>query len=371
MKSSIETRNIKSNLEQGLGNIRTMLEGVSEKNFEKEAKKILNKYGIDEGLINWDELKLGAKEKGDSKLKKGLFTAGKAALVAGAALALVVYNGIKQSGNRNKEQDIELVKPKQPEPKPDTPKEDIKKEEPHPRFDIEMYNQLPEKGKEVYVYMAEYNPNIGMGYEMLDKTTALLYIFDKDNKLKAKVPAGYGRHLGDKKNTSYVLNGGIMTTPAGGYITKRPRNQSNIKEYGGLGFSLDGITIEGDSCGLGVHPIYPNEYEQRKAKMDDNLVANNALSNGCVNLYGKDITNLEAGQIFVVLPDKASTAEFKMSNIAKSLMPGLIEFINNQTREFENVLTTMKTVSVREKTQTAISELKARIAHAEEILAGK
>ena len=43
MKSSIETRNIKSNLEQGLGYIRTMLEGVSEKDYVKEEKKVLNK----------------------------------------------------------------------------------------------------------------------------------------------------------------------------------------------------------------------------------------------------------------------------------------------------------------------------------------
>ena len=148
MKSSIETRNIKSNLEQGLGNIRTMLEGVSEKNFEKEAKKILNKYGIDEGLINWDELKPEAKENNDDKIKKGLFTAGKAALVAGAALALVVYNGIRQSGKKDKKlQDMELVKPKKPEIKLEAPKEEIKKEEPKPRYDIEKYNQQQEKSK--------------------------------------------------------------------------------------------------------------------------------------------------------------------------------------------------------------------------------
>ena len=207
------------------------------------------------------------------------------------------------------------------------------------RYDDSFAKSLPSEAAEVYGHMAFYNPTPGRGYLILDKKNGLEYIFDEDNKLIAKIVAGFGKDAGDEINTSVELgyDKGKQTTPAGVYLLSNASKQSDIEEYGENQFALMGISVLGDKIFLGEHQTYTkhNQLEIRTSKLNTPDPSDNKFSNGCINIDVKDFENYlkrnfkgDYGEILFILPDSTSEASgvrFNVSEIIKKILPIIIE----------------------------------------------
>lgn len=140
----------------------------------------------------------------------------------------------------------------------------IKKERLEKRFRESTYEKLPEGGKDIYKYFAENDPTPGRGYMFLDKETAEEYVFSEDNRLVAKITAGFGQDAGDESNTSFEYNKGAMTTPAGVYLLSNAGLPSDKEEYGELRFKLFGKSVLGNDESIAIHQTYTKHGELKR-----------------------------------------------------------------------------------------------------------
>lgn len=387
MTESLNTNKEKSLQDKFLENIYAELEGVAEENKKRRFKSILKEYGIewkDEYDTMWvtehepevsDQAQIQKEEK-----PKSLKRLGKYALAGVAGVASMVTLNLKQSENKNgeanKEEDRVEIKT---ETKPEPQKENTVAYE--PRLKIEIYNSLPENGKKVYAYFANFNPTPGRGYMMLDKDSATQYVFNDKNELVAKITAGYGKEMGDEHNTSYKENTGRTTTPAGAYILSNASTESDVKKYGEMQYSLFGVSVLGEKETLGLHQTYPKQLEFRTSLLNTPSKEDNKFSDGCVNVPLEEFTkNIkpyfqgDGGEIMIILPDAKSRevgTEFNIELLVKKSLEMIVEMADRQEKALRNKLAIVRTTEEYTATKAKIDELMIRRARAMKILEGK
>lgn len=211
-----------------------------------------------------------------------------------------------------------------------------------PSFDIEVYNSLPNEGKDVYKYYAENNPTPGKSYAFLDKESAILYIFDKLNNLLSTIVAGFGTELGDEKNTSAEYQKGTRTTPQGVYIISNLSDPRDILEYGENHLSLFGISTLGNKEFLGLHQTYEgnNEKARREKRLATTDPEDNRFSDGCINISKEDFEKYikenfqgQGDELLFVLPDDKASAEFETEKLISQIKP-VIEEMKKRLKEY-------------------------------------
>jgi len=211
-----------------------------------------------------------------------------------------------------------------------------------PSFDMEVYNSLPNEGKDIYKYYSEKNPTPGKGYVFLDKKSANLYVFDQENNLINKIVAGFGTEEGDKTRTSTANKQGTRTTPAGVYILSNLSAVEDLSKYGENQLSLFGISTLGNKEFLGLHQTYEGNNEKarrekRLATIDPN---DNRFSDGCINISKEDFEKYikenfkgEGDELLFVLPDEQKAAEFETDKLINQIKP-VLEEMKNRLKEY-------------------------------------
>ncbi len=235
------------------------------------------------------------------------------------------------------------------------------------RFDTEIYSTLSEEGKEVYKYMAEENPTPERWYQILDKDSALIYIFDPQNKLIAKIVAGFGKDEGNMENTSEELHKGVRTTPAGVCLLSNFTTEKDLKLYGKLQFSLIGKSVLGDLINLGQHQTYPDEIGPRTKKLKTKTPEDNKFSDGCINIsiddfekYIKPNFKGDYGEFMFILQDKKgrdSGVKFDAKELVQSVIPMMIEMTNEDMNMYSNSIV---------ETKNSISKINEEIVNMED-----
>jgi len=212
------------------------------------------------------------------------------------------------------------------------------------RFNLEIFNSLPEDGKNAYKYMAEENPTPGKWYQILDKDSAIIYLFDQDNNLITSIPAGLGKDEGDMENTSEELNKGVMTTPAGVCLFSNYTTEEDLSIYGNLQFSLIGKSVLGEIINLGQHQTYPDEIESRTKKLNSQTPEDNKFSDGCINIRPEDFKKYikpyfegNYSEFIFILRDKKSRnsgVKFDAKELVQNVIPMITEMANEDMNTF-------------------------------------
>lgn len=223
------------------------------------------------------------------------------------------------------------------------------------RFNIEVYNSLPEQAKEIYKNFSEKNPTPNRGYQILDKTNAKIYLFNEKNELITNIPAGFGKDMGDEPNTSTEDGKGTMTTPAGIYLISNSVDSADIKEYGELQFSLFGVSILGDKFFLGQHQTYKKdeeEFKSRTKKLNSKKPNDNNFSDGCINIRREDFEKFikpyfkgDNSELLFVLQDKKSKesgAVFNYTLLIQQIFPIMLDLANQEERLYEQSISSLK-----------------------------
>lgn len=189
-------------------------------------------------------------------------------------------------------------------------------------FNIGTFEKLPESIKNIYLYASA--KKLPSGYVVVDKPSATMFVFSKDNKLVGTSPVILGKTKGESPNRADPNTdqpGLYSTTPAGRYTmgTKLVDKSVAALEYEGRSLALYG------SDGLYVHEIYPGEYAKRKAAMDTPTTADNRMSWGCINIDKKDYDKYLKG-----IGDEDSVIYITPDNENYTVNPetGKIEFKN-------------------------------------------
>lgn len=376
----------KTLLEQGLENIFKLLdEKIRQKTTELgrklediEEEQILKEILWDEYGVVWKEDEHTKFEMSDIiKKRKFLWPL----LVV---LGFATKGAIDTFSKKDKKPEYpteDVVKSNQPEERKDSVVEYKQPENKQDRYYDSLAKSLPEKGAEVYGFMGIYNPTPGKAYMILDKKNAVEYIFDKDNKLIAKVTPGFGKDEGDEKNTSVELgyDKGKQTTPAGVYLMSNASTKSDIEEYGKNQFALIGISILGDKIFLGEHQTYTkhNQLEIRTEKLNTLDPSDNKFSNGCINIDVKDFEKYvkpnfagDYGELVFVLPDSTSEAsgvKFEVSKLIKQIMPIVIEMSYQEEAVYVKAMATA-TPDQRKIIEGKINSIKLKRSRAQEEL---
>lgn len=283
--------------------------------------------------------------KKDPRIKKilkiGIFSALAVASIVGILKASDFKKGKKESNLDKKEKDV------------------IKEENNldktisfNKRFKGEVYATLSKEGGGVYKYMAEENPTPGRWYQLLEKDSALIYIFNQQNELVAKIVAGFGKEEGDTENTSEELDRGTQTTPAGVCLFSNFTTEEDLVSYGKLQFSLIGKSVLGDIINLGQHQTYPDEIEPRTKKLNTKTPDDNKFSNGCINISVTDFEKYikpnfkgDYGEFMFILQDKKgrdSGVKFDAKELVQSVIPMMIEMTNEDMNMYSNSITETK-----------------------------
>jgi hypothetical protein len=288
------------------------------------------------------ELEKLKKEEKIKKIKKVGFWSGLGATTLITALSLM--------NREEKEQKTEdKTKTEEVNPEKETEIKEIKL-----NFHQEIYNSLPGEGKDIYKYFFERNPTPEKGYQFLDKENAVVYIFDKNNNLIAKVPAGFGKEEGDEPNTSINYNEGKTTTPSGVYLISKAVHPKDKEEYGELQFSLFGISILGDKVSLGEHQTYSGhgQFKTRTEKLNSPSPDDNKFSDGCINIspenFAKKITPNFSGdnmELFFVLQDKKSKEsgiKFEVSSLVEKIIPIMLSAFEEENKKYQELISQVK-----------------------------
>ena len=293
-------------------------------------------------------------------------------VVAGAIMAIEKPFDSKQGTEKNTEKtsiQVDSTNSLEKKLKADTTKNIVAQPEKiKMTFDREVYESLPEAGKEVYQKYYNESPTPGSGYEIVDKEQALMYVFDYQNNLIGKLEVGFGITEGDLPNTSNEYNKGSMTSPAGVYVISTSSTEGDQDEYGGIGFSLFGLSIRGDKVFLGEHPIYTRHGQGpiRFARMNDRDPRNNKFSNGCLNLFDKDIRERimpyfkgDCSELCWILPDQKSRQsgfKFNVNILTKKIMPTIINWAKKEKEVYGKSLSGIQTIINQLQQDTIILE---------------
>lgn len=211
-----------------------------------------------------------------------------------------------------------------------------------PSFDMEVYNSLPNEGKDIYKYYADKNPTPGKGHVFLDKKSANLYVFDQENNLVNTIVAGFGTEKGDEHNTSAEYQKGTRTTPAGVYIISNLSDPRDLVEYGENHLSLFGISTLGNKEFLGIHQTYENNNEKarREKRLATIEASDNIFSDGCINISKEDFEKYikenfqgEGDELLFILPDDKASAEFETDKLINQIKP-VLEEMKNKLKEY-------------------------------------
>lgn len=119
-------------------------------------------------------------------------------------------------------------------------------------------------------------------FVVIDKKQAQLYVFDPNGKLRSRTPVLLGRAVGDHiapgvgtKPLSQIAEAD-KTTPAGRFLAQPGRNNHGE----------DIIWIDYNSA-VSMHRLRKVGKEQRAERMATEDIADNRISNGCVNVPHK------------------------------------------------------------------------------------
>ncbi len=241
------------------------------------------------------------------------------------------------------------------------------------RFNGEVYASLPEGGKNVYKYMAEENPTPGKWYQILDKDSAQIYVFDQNNNMAAKIIAGFGEDEGDMENTSEEFKRGIRTTPAGVCLFSNYIDEKDTTIYGKLQFSLIGKSVLGEIINLGQHQTYPDEIEPRTKKLNTPTPKDNKFSNGCINISEADFKKYikphfqgNYSEFLFILQDKKSRdsgVKFDAKELVESVIPMITEMANRDMNTYINsVAETKRAINIRTDEIENLESERARLA---------
>lgn len=239
---------------------------------------------------------------------------------------------------------IKKEKPKEPETGNDPDKK---------IFNEEVYNKLPgETAQEIYRNYCDNDPTPGYGYQILDKDSARIFIFDKNNALIKIIVAGYGQGKGDKVHTS--LN---MTTPSGIFMISDYLVPTDIEEFNGLGYSLFGYNILGEKTdGIGLHETWEEELLLRTEKLESPTPDDNVFSHGCINIsrenflkYVKPNFKGKCRELFYVLPDKESKKQgnkYNLNFLLKKVMPHILSTAEKraEAKNYEEIIKSNKEI---------------------------
>jgi len=218
---------------------------------------------------------------------------------------------------------------------------------------------LPEQAKDIYKRYAESSPTPNRGYQILDKDSAYIYVFNSQNDLVGKVVAGFGKDTGDEANTSNKYNEGKMTTPAGIFLISDFTTPEDLEEYGKLQFSLFGKSVLDDDIFLGEHQTYSKhgELEPRTKKLNTPSPEDNRFSNGCINIDQEDFKKYIAslfrgdyGEFFFVLQDKKgreSGVKFDVNSLIESIKPMMLEKANEQEKIYQELISKINVIKNR------------------------
>lgn len=220
------------------------------------------------------------------------------------------------------------------------------------RFSGEIYATLPEEGKDIYKYMAEENPTPERWYQVLDKDSAVIYVFNSQNELIVKIKGGFGKDEGNAPNTSNENDEGSRTTPSGVYLLSSASLPSDIVKYGKLRYSLFGKTILGDKITLGEHQTWPDELTIRTEKLNTPDPKDNKFSYGCINISANDFEKYvkpnfkgDYGEFMFVLQDKKgreSGVKFETKKLIESIIPTMVEMANKEMNMYSNSIIEIK-----------------------------
>jgi len=217
-------------------------------------------------------------------------------------------------------------------------------------FNQEVYNSLPDPAKPIYHRYYENSPTPDRGYQILDKKTATLFIFNKENKLIAKDTVGFGIDEGDAKNTSKEFKKGIRTTPSGVFMLSNFATQKDRDEYGDLQLSLTGISILGDTTFLGEHQTYRKhgQFKIRTKKLNTPNPKDNNFSDGCINIKPENFQSHvqpnfkgDYSELIFVLQDEKgeqSGKKFDSEKLIKDIMPMMINVALKQKDHYEKII---------------------------------
>jgi len=152
-----------------------------------------------------------------------------------------------------------------------------------------------------------YNEHPNDSYVVVDKKRARMNVY-KGNKLQKSYEVGTGANPGDAQTVTRVVNGktdwdsGNRSTGAGVYTISNIDPQSH--EY----FGLPAFNLKNDR-GMEVATTIHGTPMARRAKFDNNNIADNRMSYGCINGKCYDLKDLygrvDVGSNVYILPEDA------------------------------------------------------------------
>lgn len=163
--------------------------------------------------------------------------------------------------------------------------------------DIIESSNLPDDVKQVVMSKIDNKKfqTFGGKYYVLSKDSNNIYAFDKNHKLIDSTVAGRGKQPGDFPNRADVNTktpGSHATTRTGSGVINEITYTDYDKQHFGTPFNrIKFNDVWKDSEGLGLHGIYKDEFEFRKAVMDNPKIIDKLLSWGCINIDPKWLTD--------------------------------------------------------------------------------
>lgn len=146
-------------------------------------------------------------------------------------------------------------------------------------------------------------------YVIINKKDCSATIYDKYGDKIESFEVGVGREIGDDFNdTKGLLGKAKNTTPAGEY-TLIP-NIFNKSAYGDLTLSLGAKANKTKDTKkvVALHKVPKFRQEERLKKFNDDNLANNRMSHGCINFLEKDFKeftkHIQGGLKVYVLPEE-------------------------------------------------------------------
>lgn len=161
----------------------------------------------------------------------------------------------------------------------------------------------------------EYNKkNVKENYVIIDKKNCTAKVYSPDGKVLKSYEVGLGMDIGDKRaggyNGAWASNLRKYTTP-GEFTLGGQTSDDNIK-YGKNLFVIEGDNVAKDSKEsqvTAIHQVPTTRLEERNKLFNNNSLADNRMSYGCINLLKEDIEDMQKyikgnGSKLYILPEE-------------------------------------------------------------------
>lgn len=151
--------------------------------------------------------------------------------------------------------------------------------------------------------------NSEKNYLIINKKDCSATVYDKDGIAIATFEIGIGREIGDDFNDTLGLSGKSKNTTPAGEFTLIP-NVFNKSAYGDLTLSLgtEANKAQKSKKVVALHKVPKFREKERLKKFNDENLANNRMSHGCINFLEEDFKELtkyiKGGFKLYVLPEE-------------------------------------------------------------------